>query len=820
MTRTVQSLQLFVRLTLLISLLLSPFGSAWGADIDFTRDIRPLLSENCFFCHGPDEERREADLRLDTEAGLATVITAGDRQHSELVKRLLSSDPDEVMPPPDSNRHTTAAQAELIARWIDEGAKWQIHWAFSRLTAPPIPAQADTATVPQRNAIDTFVQAKLVESGLSPSPEAERRTLIRRLSLDLTGLPPTPTEVAAFVEDPSEDAYEQVVDRLLDSPEYGQRMAWDWLDAARYADTNGYQGDGERTMWPWRDWVVNAFNKNVPFDQFTVWQLAGDLLPGATDEQKLATGFLRNHMINGEGGRIAEENRIEYDFDMSETTGTVWLGLTMNCCRCHDHKYDPLTNRDYYSLLAYFDQTPVTGAGGNPQTPPLVSWPSADQKSKLEALQAAIDEQRGVLALINASVEQRPPRPRTKLTDSTLPLCVTWLPEHQAAQQRLDALQSERQGLERQVPQVMVMQDMPEPRKSFMFARGLYSQPTQEVTAAPPAFLPQTRSVGLVPQTADEKADKPQNRLSLAQWIVDKENPLTARVTVNRLWQQFFGIGLVKTSEDFGVQGESPRQLDLLNWLAADFRDSGWDVKRLVRLIVTSHTYRQSSRQTAEQAAGDPQNRWLARGSRFRLPSWMLRDQALAASGLLSPIVAGPGVNTYQPAGVWEEATFGTKTYTLGSGEQLYRRSLFIFWRRIVAPTLFFDTATRQTCTVKTARTNTPLQSLLTLNDTTYVEAARTLAQAAMLSNSNDDAQRLNFVMGRVLARDASSAEQDVLLAALQRNLHTFDTQADPLEILSVGQSPRASELDAKLHASWTVVCLAILNLDETLNHE
>lgn len=663
-----------------------------------------------------------------------------------------------------------------------------------------------------RNAIDAFVQAKLVESGLSPSPEAERATLIRRLSLDLTGLPPTPAAVAAFVADPDQDAYERVVDRLLDSPEYGQRMAWDWLDAARYADTNGYQGDSERTMWPWRDWVVNAFNKNMPFDQFTVWQLAGDLLPEATDEQKLATGFLRNHMINGEGGRIAEENRIEYDFDMSETTGTVWLGLTMNCCRCHDHKYDPLTNRDYYNLVAYFDQTPVTGAGGNPQTPPLVSWPSAEQKTKDEELKAAIDQQRVAMELINHSVADRPPRPRTTLTNSTLPLCVTWLPEYQEAKQRLDVLQNEQQGLEKQIPKVMVMQDLPTPRKSFMLARGLYSQPTQEVTPAPPAFLPQRAS--------SHGTDEPQNRLALARWIIAPENPLTARVTVNRMWQQFFGIGLVKTSEDFGVQGENPRQLDLLNWLAADFRDNGWDVKRLVRLIVTSHTYRQSSRQTPEQAGEDPQNRWLARSSRFRLPSWMLRDQALAASGLLSPIVVGPGVNTYQPSGVWEEATFGKKTYKLGTGEQLYRRSLFIFWRRIIAPTVFFDAATRQTCTVKTARTNTPLQSLLMLNDTTYVEAARTLAQAALRSDASDDTQRLNFAMQRVLARDASPAEQEVLLAALQRNLHLFDAQADPLEILSVGQSPRAGELDAKLHASWTVVCLAILNLDETLNHE
>jgi hypothetical protein len=664
-----------------------------------------------------------------------------------------------------------------------------------------------------------------------PLTEAERHTLIRRLSLDLTGLPPTPAEVAEFLHNQDGDAYEQLVDRLLDSPEYGQRMAWDWLDAARYADTNGYQGDNERTMWPWRDWVVAAFNKNMPFDQFTIWQLAGDLLPSATPEQKLATGFLRNHMINGEGGRIAEENRIEYGFDMSETTGTVWLGLTMNCCRCHDHKYDPLTNRDYYSLMAYFDQTPVSGAGGSAQTPPLLAWPSVEQEVKSEELRAAIERQRATLAQIDASVVQRPPRPRTELTAKSPPLCVTWLPEYQQAQQRSDALRAERAALEQQIPKVMVMRDMPEARKTFMLQRGLYNQPTQEVTAAPPAFLPQQTNQQTNQPGADQSPPMGrQDRLGLARWIVDRENPLTPRVTVNRLWQQFFGIGLVKTSEDFGVQGESPLQLELLDWLAAEFRDSGWDVKRLVRLIVTSHTYRQSSRQTAEQAGVDPQNRWLARGARFRMPSWMLRDQALAASGLLSPVSQGAGVNTYQPSGVWEEATFGLKSYKLGTGEELYRRSLFVFWRRIVAPTLFFDAATRQTCTVKTGRTNTPLQSLLTLNDTTYVEAARALAQAALLSDATTDVQRVNFIAQRVLARDASASEQAVLLAALQRNMQLFDRQADdtvrdasaanPLELLAVGQSPRASQLDAQLHASWTIVCLAILNLDETLNHE
>ena len=868
----------------LLLLLLSVTNVGRAQEVDFARDIRPLLSENCFFCHGPDEEQRAADLRLDTEDGLSTVITPGDSQASELLRRLLSSDPDEAMPPTESNRHVTPTQVALIARWIDQGAQWQTHWAFANLVSPPIPSSAALdstapARPPVRNAIDAFVQSNLSERGQSASPEADRRTLIRRVSLDLTGLPPTPEQVAQFVADPDENAYERLVDRLLDSPAYGQRMAWDWLDAARYADTNGYQGDAERTMWPWRDWVVSAFNTNMPFDQFTIWQLAGDLLPGATAEQKLATGFLRNHMINGEGGRIAEENRIEYQFDMAETTGTVWLGLTMNCCRCHDHKYDPLTNRDYYSLLAYFNQTPVTGGGGHPQTPPLIQWPSQAQQAQIAQAQRELEQQRETLARIDAATTQRPPRPQAQLTETTPPLCVTWQPAYQQAQQRIVAWQAELDSVHAQTPKVMVMADMPQPRKSFMYDRGLYSQPAQEVTAAPPAFLLRRGSSTSErdPQAGTSAMEAAQDRLTLARWIVDEANPLTPRVTVNRVWQQFFGVGLVKTVEDFGVQGELPPQLDLLNWLAADFRDGGWDVKRLVRLIVTSHTYRQSSRQTGAASEDDPENRWLARGSRFRWPSWMLRDQALAASQLLSPITAGAGVNTYQPSGVWEEATFGLKTYKQGHGEELYRRSLYVFWRRIIAPTFFFDTASRQTCTVNSVRTNTPLQSLLMLNDVTYVEAARALAQAALQADLSSDAQRLNSIMQRVLARDATAAEQAILLGGLQRNLQMFDQCAasdEPLghvtgaveasepssgavsspaadaaeravvakgadvaegadvadgaggevvaahHLLSIGQSPRDSRIEAELHASWTVVCLTVLNLDETLNHE
>lgn len=782
-------------------------------EVDFARDIRPLLSENCFFCHGPDEQQREADLRLDSSPGLAHVVVPGSRGQSELLQRLISDDPEEVMPPKDSNRSLTAAQIELIGRWIDEGAQWQMHWSFQPLIAPDIPKVKAIPHAPIRNAIDAFVQSRLEGSGLVPSPEAKPHELIRRLSLDLIGLPPTPEQVTRFVSSHDPHAYERLVEQLLDSPRFGERMAWDWLDVSRYADTNGYQGDNERTMWPWRDWVVKAFNENMPFDQFTIWQLAGDLLPQATQEQILATAFLRNHMINGEGGRIPEENRIEYGFDMTETTGTIWLGLTMNCCRCHDHKYDPVTQKDYYNLFAYFDQTPVTGQGRDAQTPPVLRLPDIEQASRLDELFESIADKSSQLHLIDQSVVERPPRPKTALAKNTPPKFIESLADYQRTKSERDALQAERDKLEKQVPKVMVMQDMAKLRKSFMLERGLYNKPTTEVFAATPAFLPNA-------------CNEPPNRLSLAKWIVSNENPLMPRVTVNRLWQQFFGMGLVKTAEDFGAQGETPLQVDLLNWLAANFRDSGWDVKALVRAIVTSHTYRQSTHQTQQHTEIDPQNRMLARGARFRLPSWLLRDQALSASGLLSPIVSGPSINTYQPAGVWEEATFGNKKYALGQGEELYRRSLFVFWRRIIAPTVFFDNATRQTCTVKSLRTNTPLQTLLTLNETTYVEAARTLAQHVLLrkpplENQSTAAGRLDAVLLRVLARPATDQEREILLAGLERTRLQFkETPASAAQLLTVGKSPHDKTLDPIEHASWTVLCLTVLNLDETLNHQ
>ncbi len=1021
--------------------------------IDFARDVRPILSENCSFCHGPDDQQREADLRLDTSDGAWSVIDKGSSSTSELYQRLISDDMDTVMPPPESNRELSEEQVEILRRWIDQGASWEDLWSFQPIKKPAIPLLREDSTYPVHNPIDQFIQGKLESSELSPSEQAPRHTLIRRLSLDLTGLPPTPEQTAAFLHDSSPKAYEELVDRLLESKHYGERMAWEWLDAARYADTNGYQGDGERTMWPWRDWVVDAFNQNLPYDQFTLWQIAGDLLPNSTHDQKLATAFNRNHMINGEGGRIAEENRVEYVMDMTETMGTIWLGMTLNCCRCHDHKYDPLLNDEYYRFFAFFNQTGVNGGGGNAQTPPVLASPSNEQKQSVEKLERQRDEkskqleQRGKdLAALQADWEQETIKrlataptwstmrvvkmeaaqsdlmelddgsilARTKqdvadpakndtyrvtfngegkqtiaavrlevmrhesfqnslshadsgnfvLTEfeirtvdkngserSEAPLKIAsseatfeqgthkisaafdgapntgWAvyeggrvsKDHAAVfriepaiqlgnQQQLEItlahdsvhekhnigrfristsnqsdlgftdsnaelltalninsavrtaeqnsliqkahresdgdyqrLTTELQNVSEEIkrnrnswPKVMVMADQSELRKTFILERGLYNQPKQEVSAGFPVSI-----LKAAPSTSQETKDSTTlTRLDLAQWLIHPDHPLTARVTVNRFWQQFFGVGLVKTTEDFGAQGETPVHLELLNWLARDFIDSGWDIKALVRLIVTSHTYRQSSIiPSSDMYELDPENRLLSRAPRYRLPAWMIRDQALAASGLLSNVTDGPSVNTYQPEGVWEEASFGKKQYRQDAGEKLYRRSLYVFWRRIIAPTMFFDNASRQTCTVRSGRTNTPLHALQTLNGTTYVEAARKLAswcltqpiEADQTHPQQDekglsevtDAYRINLVLNRLLARNANEREQAILQQGLNRSREQFSRDGESaVALISVGESTRDESILATEHAAWTSLCLAVLNLDETLNRE
>ncbi len=811
-----------------ICVLLSLSSALSAAAIDFSRDIQPILSDKCYFCHGPDAKERKGDLRLDVEKEAkavrdgVTAIRPGKSHESSLIERIFSTDPDEVMPTPKSNRTLTAAQKQLLKQWIDEGAKWGTHWAFKRIERPQVP------NVGAKHPIDAFVRAKLAEKGMKPSPQADAVALLRRVSLDLTGLPPT--------ADALKEGYTKTVERLLDSPRFGERWAWDWLDAARYADTNGYQGDPERTMWPWRDWVVKALNANMPYDQFTIWQLGGDLLADATPEQKLATGFNRNHMINGEGGRIAEETRVENVMDRVETTSTVWLGLTMGCSKCHDHKFDPLTMRDYYGLYDVFNQTSEDGIARSGQAAPALDLATADEKARFETADATF---RATVKDINDYETTRfgkpPGEERTKVplvagypgkltqflgrqapdkrSADNLLECIAQLRKLSDAdyadrlQRLLNALKA-RTTAQGNVTKVMVMDTLPKARETLVLEKGAYDKATTtKVSFNVPASLPAM------------KPDAPRNRLGLAEWILSRDNPLTARVTVNRFWQAFFGVGLVKTAEDFGLQGEEPPQHELLDWLASEFIDSGWDVKALMRLIVTSETYQQSSK--IKDAQLDPENRYLARGPRFRMPSWMLRDQALFVAGLLQDKIGGPAVKPYQPEGIWEEATFGKKSYVQDHGDALYRRTLYIFWRRIVGPTMLFDNSARQTCVIKATRTNTPLQALVTLNDVTYVEAARVLAQRVLLANRGQEDSALAQAFRLVTCREPSKAEAALLTAQLGKlRQQQGADRAAALKLLAVGESKRNESIDAIEHATWTSLCLMLLNLDEAVTKE
>lgn len=809
-------------------------GEQDTAKIDFARDVQPILSDKCYTCHGPDESTRQADLRLDTEAGLLSHsnVIPGNPDDSELIRRLTSDDPDERMPPPDSNLRITNAEVKSIRSWVEAGAKWSRHWAYQPIsrTRPPRNYNFHSS-----NPIDSFVAARLQSESLSPGPPADRRRLIRRATLDLTGLPPTPEEVNDFIRDGAPSAFECVVDRLLASPAYGERMAWPWLDAARYSDSNGFQGDGERTMWPWRDWTITAINDNLAYDQFTVWQIAGDQLPNATSRQKLATGFCRNHMINGEGGRIPAENRVEYIFDQLETVGTIWLGMTMQCCRCHDHKFDPITQDEYFQLFAFFNQTPVDGSGGNPQTPPVLPVASESQQRELEhlddrAVEAAQRVARyeathgGIGKLFNAETapaagESTEPifetAPNSRSIEQLKQLeqhSAETHPDYAAMIKSLRELSERRQVVKSSLPRVMIMEDMDEDkyRTTHVLERGLYNKPLHEVSASTPAAL--------LPLAVTSNSSNP-NRLDLARWLVAPDHPLTARVTVNRLWQTFFGTGLVETAEDFGRQSKRPSHPMLLDWLASELIRTDWDTKHIVRLIVTSSVYQQSSK-NPESIKLDPTNRLLARGPRFRLPSWMLRDQALSVAGLLTRPIGGPPVKPYQPAGVWSDATFGKKKYERDRGENLYRRSIYVFWRRIVGPTMFFDAGKRQTCEVRITRTNTPLHALATLNDIAFVEAARAMAQRLFVDVEGDDSSRMDYAFQLATSRLPSDEERVRLLQRLGDLETYYERHSDDAgKILSTGDSSHETSIPPAKHAAYTCICLLILNLDETLTN-
>ncbi|HKE05888.1 MAG TPA: DUF1553 domain-containing protein [Blastocatellia bacterium] len=1050
-----------------LSLLSAVSASDQKSSVDFNREVRPILSDNCFACHGPDENQRKAKLRFDTKEGAFAkpgVITPGESSRSRLYQRISSKDQDSVMPPASSGRKLTEKQIETIRRWIDEGARWNEHWAFIAPKRPEIPKVTNTAWV--RNPIDSFILARLEKEGLKPQPEADKTTLLRRVYLDLTGLPPAPADVDAFLADKSADAYEKVVDRLLASPHYGERMAMVWLDLARYADTHGYHIDSHRDMWPWRDWVIRAFNENKRYDRFTIEQLAGDLLPPAsspeaTRDQKIATGFNRNHMINFEGGAIPEEYLNEYVIDRVETTATTWLGLTMGCARCHSHKFDPVSQKEFYQFYAFFNSVPEVGLDGRTgNAAPLLPLPTDEQKAKQQELTRTIQDLTDALSdknvapleqewektlagkmaiapvnnitahyeldgsLADSSGRYRHGRTvngdptfgagmvsravsldgqttlsfgaagafdtgeqftfalwmrpgmgkvgnyafqkiedektrrgyelifeKTHLIDIqrwaaplTIRLISNWpdnatvvrtkeafnnnewkhlaftsdgsgkaaglkvylngkpaevevvkdalsgsiktgaeliignkqtgraysgglddmrfysralgereiedlgvhypihtilsgvsgkrtkeeedrlreyfltriAPEQMRRQHaELKDLKKRKQALDKTILNTMVMTELGKPRDAFVLARGDYRNKTDKVTPGVPAILP--------PLPKDEKI----NRLSLAKWLLDPNHPLTSRVAVNRFWQMYFGHGIVKTVEDFGAQGEPPVHPELLDWLAAEFIGMGWDVKSMQKLIVTSATYRQSSRVTPELREKDPENRLLARGPRHRLPAETIRDNALAVGGLLNDEVGGPSVLPYQPPGLWEEMAFGDgfsmQEYVQGHGKDLYRRSMYTLWKRTVPPAAMstFDAPDREKCVARRAVTNTPLQALLTLNDPTYVEAARAMAQKTLREGGKDAQSRTVYIFRLAVARKPSAHEAQVLRDLLTRQLISYrkDKKAAG-ELLRVGESKADDKIDQAELAAWTMVASAILNLDETITKE
>jgi Protein of unknown function (DUF1553)/Protein of unknown function (DUF1549)/Planctomycete cytochrome C len=975
----------------LVSLALAASGAAGADPIRYSRDVRPILAEHCFACHGPDSAARKAGLRLDVRAVAVAkeAVVPGKPDESKLLARVFSADPREVMPPPKTKKQLTGQEKETLKRWIAAGADYEAHWAFVPPVRPQLPAVRNGAWV--RNPIDRFVLARLERHGIAPAPEAERTTLLRRLFLDLTGLPPSPRDVEDFLADRSPDAYDKVVSRLLASPRYGERMALPWLDAARYADSNGFQQDGDNYQYVWRDWVVRALNANMPFDRFTVEQLASDLLPDPSLDPRVATGFNRCHLLNGEGGAIEEEQRNVIVFDRVDVTATTWLGLTLACAQCHDHKYDPLTRKDYYRLFAYFNNVPETGKpplGGQYNiADPWVYVGDPGQRAREQELLAGIESarrqarelenapeaeaaqrawERDALAKAGGKATLTPwravgpfevadfdaayatafePEKAVDLTrtyadgklkwtehpewvdgkahylpggfaatylyraieaDRPMPVTLSfgsddaikvWLngtpvlanklirvvapdqekatvdlragkndllvkvvngggayafyfrvvemglpddvagtlkvaPEARteaqarrlreyflashppaplrAVRERLAASERALRDLRETLPRVMVMSDA-RPRQTHVLERGNYLMPREAVEPGTPASLPATQS-------------GPKNRLGLARWLVSADNPLTARVQVNRAWQLFFGAGLVRTSENLGTQGEPPTHPALLDWLAVEFREGGWDVKRLHRLLVTSATYRQSSRVARDLRERDPENRLLARGARFRLPSLILRDVALASSGLLDQRLGGRPVYPYQPKGIWDGLAITKErdfTYPQSQGADLFRRSLYTFWRRTVAPGNMFDASARRVCRVRPSVTSTPLHALTTLNDVTWVEAGRALAERVMTEAGPDPDARLAEAFRRVCARRPAAEELGILRRSFNRALAAFQERpAAALEYLRAGSSLRDATLDPAEHAAYASTCVMIFNLDEALTRE
>jgi hypothetical protein len=726
------------------------------------------------------------------------------------------------MPPPKSGQRLTSQQVEKLRQWIDQGADWREHWAFATPVRPVLPAVSDPAWV--QNPIDAFVRRRLDQEPLTPQAEADPRTLIRRLSLDLRGLPPSPEEVEAFLADQKADAYEALVDRLLASPHYGERMAQMWLDLARFADSDGYHDDTPRSMWRFRDYVIHAFNANKPFDQFTVEQLAGDLLPHSTVEQRMASAFHRNGPTSSEGGADAKEYAAKYAVDRVNTTASTWLGVTLQCAECHDHKYDPFTTREYYQLLAFFNQVPENVLERTLHVAPVMAAPTPEQEAELAALtrQAEVLEQQWAAAASASASAPPEPEPGPGSGSASAPLEAAdgvdadAADAHETIGTQLEAVRKARDALAGAFPTLRVMADVPEPRPTYILVRGDYRTPGDQVWPGVPAAL------GKLPDGLNP------NRLALARWLTQPQHPLTARVMVNRLWQMIFGTGLVKTSEEFGSQGERPSHPELLDWLAVEFVESGWNVKHMLKLIVTSATFRQSSKIAPGLLELDPENRLLARGARFRLPAETVRDNALAIAGLLdrARAVGGPSVKPYQPGDLWREFAYGDsadKTYVRDRGPDLYRRSVYTFWKRsILYPSYaVFDAPNREVCTARRPVTNTPLQAYVLLNDESFVEAARVLAQKVTAEPREDFAKQLDRAFLLALARRPLAAE-----ATAMENLYS-DVLAEyrgrpeaAAQLLAVGDFPLVAGADTASLAAWTCVANAILNFDETITKE
>lgn len=822
---------------LMTLVLLARCDTASGRELEFNRDIRPILSDNCFQCHGPDAQAREADLRLDRREDALAVIVPGDPESSELMRRVAHPSPDERMPPSDFRKRLKPKQIRTLREWIESGAAYAGHWSFQPIPQRIVPpAVQDTDWV--RNEIDAFILRRIEREGLSPSPPTDARTLLRRVTLDLTGLPPTPDEYREFLADPDLDA---AIDRLMSSPRYGEHMAWRWLDAARYADSDGYESDPLRNMWPWRDWVVDAYNRHLPYDQFVIEQLAGDQLENPTLRQILATGFNRNHRLNNEGGVDPEEWLVEYVCDRAETTATVFMGLTWQCARCHDHKFDPITSRDYYQLFSFFHQLPEIGNGrGANNAPPMIEVSELARLDEFEANRKQLEPLQNELQSLAEGeafetaynqwlkTVQSDEAARKKLpgelgkqdvekwdgklnTQARNHYLRNVYPAAAELRSRMRPLEKRDAELKATGSKVMVMGDRAERRKSFILERGAFDQPRAEVTADTPSFLPPM------------KDSLPKNRLGLAKWLVDPDHPLTARVAVNRTWERFFGTGLVKTPEDFGAQGESPSHPELLDYLARRFIDSGWDLQALQKLILTSATYGQSSYVTPEALASDPDNRLLARAPRYRLPANVIRDQALLASGLLVEQLGGRPVKPYQPPGLWKEIIKGQVVYQRDKGEKLYRRSLYTLWRRAVKPPLMslLDANGRDTCAVDLKRTNTPLQALLLLNDETFVEHARGLATRMLRSQRENPEEAIRSGLRVLLGREPAATELAILTEEFERQRVYFDAHPDAAEaFLTVGDAAPDAELDPVELAAMTSVARVLLNLDETLTKE